>query len=434
VGKFSTQLVAALVFLISQFVSAESNFERASKLYQSNHIEQSLALFLLEENSGNHSPQVKFNIASLYLKLRDYPQAEKYYLRLRKLSKWKTAAEFYLGLIAEKNHQPLLAKQYFTRVSQQNTHPKLRLIAHKKLIKKQQPPSITSSKNALLLSLNYGLDSNPIAISESFQIPSSQLSDTFIETMVFARTYELPSLGESFYLQGYFSNRQHGEFDSLDTNVFNAGLFHLNQWYEWRFNKAVNIHLSQLDGQSFYQQVELRADFQKRFDETLITTRFIPGYFHGSSGFGYLTGNILTLQVDAEWTLGQARLIAGYTFETNNRKGIETEENSFSYSPHSHSLSSKLKWDYSQSLSFTFGVEYIVASYSNEDRLLDSDLEFKQAKRQSDLFTFQLQSEYKFSPELSINVNYQSDNNSENFDLYDYQRSEFSLGIDYHAF
>jgi len=431
---FRVIFLLLFAFFVTTIASAKSNFERASGMFQSGQFEASLELFLQETKNGNTSPQVIFNIASVYLKLKDYDNAKKYYLQLISIPNWRTTTEFYLGFIAEKNQDQSLAKYYFTRVSEQNQYPRLKKIAQARLIKSQPKSLKTVSPNTLLLSVRYGSDSNPIAISNAFQIPSSQLDDSFSEVMLFGRTTIVDLFEQDFMLQAYWLNRKYDQFNSLNTSTLNTGLFHQHRWLGWQFDKALNIYLSQLDGASFYRQVEGEIDLQKNFNSTNIRLAIISGYVDGQNQFNYLSGTTLKFKTEAKWQFNNIELLTGYIYDSNNRKGLETEENTFSYSPQSHSINAQLKWKYQHDVSFIVGASYTNTSYSGEDRLLDSDSGLKQAKRQSSLLVFYLNADYQLSSNLSLNFNFQSNDNSENFDLYSYRRNELSIGAVYHFY
>ena len=438
---FRAILMLSMIFIGSTFADAKSNFELATDKFHSGEFKQALALFLREVEAGNNKPQVIFNIGSVYLKFSLYENARGYFLQLLEDENWETLAEFYLGYIAVKTKDNKGAKYYFQRVSGQNQYPKLKQLALAKLadLAKLDKPGKNNNleqenhaTSTFLLSTQLGLDSNPIAISDAFQIPSSQLDDSFFEVMLFGRKKLRNFLSTDLDWQGYLLKRRYNQFSSLNTSTLNSGLYHQNKWQGWRVNKAINIYLNWLDGDVFYRQLDAPVELQKTYDATNIRFEFTPGFVHGQSRFDYLSGTSFKLAAEAGWDFDDLELTTSYSFETSNRKGLKTQENRFSYSPTSHILQAQLTWHYQPDLEITFGSRYSNSIYDGKDRLLDGDSQIKQARRKSDFLAFYLDIDYRWSNSLILNFNFQSENNNENFNLYEYQRTEIAIGASYH--
>jgi len=434
---FRAIFMLSTIFLGSTFANAQSNFELATDKFNSGEFKQALTLFLREVEAGNKKPQVIFNVGSVYLKLSQYENARAYFTQLLEEKNWQILAEFYLGYIAVKKKDIKSAKLYFQHVSEQNQYPKLKQVALAKLadIAKLDKHNDLEIKHgvapSIFLATRLGLDSNPIAISDAFQIPSSQLEDSFYEVMLFGRKKLKNILSTDLDWQGYLLNRKYNQFSSLNTSTLNSGIFHQNNWQGWRINKGINIYLNWLDGEGFYRQLDVPFELKKNYAATKIRLEFTPGFVRGQSRFDYMSGTSFKLVGEAGWDFGDLELTTSYSFDSSNRKGLKTQDNWFSYSPTSNILMAQLIWHYQPDLDLTLGSRYSNSVYDGKDRLLDGDSQIKQARRKSDFLAFYLDIDYRWSNRLMLNFNFQSENNNENFNLYEYQRTEIAIGASY---
>jgi len=437
--RIASKLFFIYFFLFSSLLIAENRFEKASQLFHSGEYQAAHDLFVEVKNSGNNSPQLLFNLASVNLKLHNFKAARELFIQLSEHLDWKTSAHFYLGYIAEKGKDYPLAKQYYDSVSQQDSHPKLKTLARRRMfnlseagkIAKTSTQENTTLNSLYLTSLKYGIDSNPVAIAESFRIASEELDDTYTEIFLLGKIKPLLSISNNISLQGYILRRQYTQFDSLSTNTYNLGISHETSWLGWEFDKSAGLSINQLDNSSFYQQLETEFTLQKQFETTQIKLDFAPTYINGDSQFDYLTGSDMQLGISAEWLFNKLALIAKYGLTKSNREGINTEENVYSYSPLKQALGTKLKYAYSDELSISVDAQFIHSSYSGKDRLIDADDQLKIQKRKSDLINIYLSAKYQFDPGLYFDVNYGYERNNENFDLYSFKRHELSISVNY---
>ena len=429
--SFKRQLCIVLLILFNQAAFAATHFDSGVSQFQQKNYQGALKYFLLEQKAGNDSAQLWFNLASVYVKLGKFNYAKDYYSRLLTKPDWDVIGRFYLAIVAEKTNDAYLAEKYFSEVALQQSHKKLQAAALRRLASKYKKVLPEESNDFMMLSIIYGIDSNPIAISDAFQIRSADLRDSFNDLMFFTRVYPVSLFDSKTYFQGYVTSRQHSEFGSLDTTTINTGMFHENDWDQWRLTKGLELSWNLLDGKTLYSQVQLVLDLGKQVNSVYVNLRFLPSYFSSPADFQYLNGTQQQVQLQSSWNFHQTKLSLAYWFETNDREGIETPDNRFSYSPTRHSLQTRLSWTVNSDLLLNIGASFTSSVYDGEDRLLDTDDEFKQAQRKADLLVFEISGEYKVTPQLTVTFEYEQTDNQENFELYTFDRNEMRLGIRY---
>ncbi len=423
----------ALLFLIVVPGKALSNdFMSGVSRFRLGDYRSALQYFLKAEKAGDKSGQLFFNIASTYVKLKQFKKASYYYSLLVDDSKWGDLAIYNLAIVAEKEGNTVKASEYYTLLSREAKIEKLRKIASSKL---QKLPAPEPGYYAMA-SVAMGFDDNVLAFPDELQSSSSAVSDSYSDYFAYGSVDIGSRLFGEPELQGFLYRREYSDFESYNLLVGSLGLLWDHAFVdlsslEGEFSTGLSVTSAYIDGDAAYNQLQLSFAWNRDFNGMLLDLAYLPSIFDGSREFVYLDGAEHVLSASVQWYALSARLQLQYDFEYNSREDLSSEDSRFSYSPLRHIYSGSARWPLSPEWSLTSELSYSDSRYSGKNLLIDTDGVSTVKQRQAQQLKLILKTNYVISSSLSLEAAYQFTNNNENFDIYTYQRNEVSLGVDY---
>ncbi len=102
-----------------------------------------------------------------------------------------------------------------------------------------------------------------------------------------------------------------------------------------------------------------------------------------------------------------------------------------SYSPVRNSFMVQGEWYATADLTLNAGGRYVNSQYDDENSLTDVDGVFKTQERESDEIEFWMRGEYHLHPHWRLMAEYRYGDRDDTFQLYEYDRSEVKLSIEY---
>lgn len=383
-------------------------FNQGADFFEQGDYQKAASRFEQARQQGLKSPALLYNLASSYYKLKRYDIAEKYFLKLRKLPKMRTLAEYNLALTAEKQQQKNKARRYLQSVIQNSNNAGLTKLAKAKL---QHTPPV-SKTYSLYTSLNMGQDSN-INIAE---INATSLSDTFNQVIVSANYLLSRQKSSGWFADLSYYQLQYANESLFDNSELAYGISKRQKLNKWSFKYALQQARSTYGGAdyqsilrlNFYAYYRLdkkqRLNFSYRYND--ITSKTTSTALQGSRQ--YLKG-------EYRYYSGHSSQKLSYELELNNRE----DSTSSSFSPTRH----RIRYQHSH-------------YFDNHWRLI-GELDLRQSNyptiaaesRRDTRIRASLSANYRFSKTLKFKSRYSYTDNQSNIPTDSYTKQLFTIGL-----
>nr|WP_255775640.1 tetratricopeptide repeat protein [Microbulbifer sediminum] len=395
---------------------------------------------------GNRSDNLSYNMGVTLFKLGRYGEAGDWFESLLDSPQWRDLALFQLGLVAEKRGDRDLAGQRYEMVVASRSE-KLRRLASARLARleglaessRPEPQTGTARsggrRGSALLKLAAGHDDNVYALRDELLGGGSGGEDTYMDLFAWGQYRLAGTATDGWRLQGYAFQRGYSEYSSLDLSSVSTGVARDMRWGAWQLELGGAVEQVALDGEEVFQQLRLEARASQRIGDGELELAFVPAQFSGGDGYEYLDGTRQRFEAEWEQPLGRAQLEVGYQLDLNDREDLlvagATGENFYSYSPVRHTFGAEAQWPLAGNWLLSTGSEYRLSTYDGENRLVDTDGVVRVQQREADRLKAWLGSQWLVTPRLRLAGKLTYTNNDENFEVYDHDKTEASLGVTY---
>ena len=414
-----------VISIIIPAVAAANDFQAGVASFKQGDFSAALIYFEAAKSSGNTSPQLIYNLASVHFKLARYRQSERYFRELISSAEWRDLALYNIGLIAEKSGNTSLAQHYFLQVMTTAENAAIRNLAQEKLTGINAARQ--NKKIIAAISVSSGVDDNAIAFADELQASSSAVSDSFIDYYAFGQSLMASKADVDTHVQGFVYGKKYQNLESLNVSLLGISVL---QNANNKYSREVNLISSYIDGTSAYNQLQVMLSTRRSFYGKSWKLSYEPSYFDGGNNFNQLNGWQHRFSGSAQWRRNSAIFQLKITSEYNDRDDLTLGTSQYSYSPLRHSLSTSLRWNQSARLMYNTSATITRSDYSGENNLKDLDGNIKQKKRASNKLYFSFDAAYKFAPNWSLVAKFQHTTNNENFDIYTYTRNQYALGME----
>ncbi|WP_231758704.1 tetratricopeptide repeat protein [Microbulbifer elongatus] len=425
-----TALVAVSVFGPAR-LSAEE-LPSATGAFKRGDYPQALTLFRQAEQGGDDSAKLKFNLGVTLFKLGRYAEASDYFWQLVAEPQWRDLAEYNLGLVARRQGDQVLAAKYFRRVSERAGSAKLQRLAALQLGSPVEAPAPRSRPWLAMVSINGGQDGNPYAVKTELLGEDAVGEDSFFELFGWGQYRLAGTEDDGWRLQGYGFTRRYSELDSLNLGSLSASFIRDLRWNGWSLEAGSGVEWVTLGGERVSQQLQLIGRAKRDFGATRVQLSVIPAYYAGGENYSYLDGWRQRFSARARRETFGADWGVYYLYDTNDREDLQqAAEDYYSYSPVRHAFGSDLRWRFLSRWELRAGVEYLYSVYDGLNRVVDDGGNVLEYERESDRIKTWVSTRYRLTPRFSLDGKLLNIGNRENRALYDYDKTELSLGVSY---
>ncbi|MCK7598898.1 tetratricopeptide repeat protein [Microbulbifer sp. CAU 1566] len=429
-----------LIFLLVMLVTisvfgparlAAEELPSATGAFKRGDYPRALALFREAEQSGDDSAKLKFNLGVTLFKLGRYTEASEYFWLLVPEPQWRDLAEYNLGLVARRQGDQLLAAKFFRRVSGRAASPQLQRLAALQLGSPAVEPVTQVRPWLAMASINGGQDGNPYAVKTELLGEGAVGEDNFLELFGWGQYRLAGTEADGWRLQGYGFTRRYSELDSLNLASLSTLLVRDIHWRDWALETGAGAEWVTLGGERVSQQLQLVGRAKRDFGATSVQLSYIPAYYTGGDNYSYLDGWRQRFSAGARRETFGADFGIYYLYDTNDREDLQQAADYYSYSPVRHAFGSDVRWRFLSRWELRAGVEYRYSVYGGQNRVVDDAGNLLEFERESDRFKSWVSTRYRLTPRLSLDGKLLNIDNRENRELYDFDKTEMSLGVSY---
>ncbi|QKX16420.1 tetratricopeptide repeat protein [Microbulbifer sp. YPW1] len=415
---------------------AEEPFANGTAAFKDGDYERALAHFEQARQGGQQEASLTYNLGVTLFKLRRYQAAQAQFRQLLDDPEWGEVARLQLGLMAEKQGRPVSAVGYY-RTLTDSASPKLRRLALARLSALAQAPgaepaAAEEGRGLALLSLTSGYDSNAYSLQNELLTDDSVGEDTYTELFAWGQ-YRLQGTAENGWrLHGFAFGRRYSDLESLNLSSFNLGVSRHIPWQGWLLELGGLAEAASLGGDSVTNELRMVGRMQQSFDSGVLTLAYLPSYFNGAENYRYLDG--WRQRFEARWAAPLATLDVDllYRLDLDSREDLTTVDDGFySYSPRRQTFGVEAELPLAPGWALNAGSHYRLSHYRGNNRLQDSDGEFKSQARDGNRLRSWIGAEVQLLPRLQLEARIIRTDNDENFDIYSYDKTEASLSVRY---
>ncbi|WP_193165725.1 tol-pal system YbgF family protein [Microbulbifer hainanensis] len=433
-GVISTALLwGAVTAAVSPLALAGDSFARGTEAFKKGNYSDALAAFQHELNAGNDSANLQYNLGITLYKLERYGAAAGYFRQLGGDPDWRDLAEFQLGLVAERQGRRTSAVEHY-RAAAAGRSERLRRLAGTRLAALAASPRQAPEPSPWLgiASLSLGYDDNAYALQNDLLLDPSVGEDSYSELFAWGQYQLQGDARDGWRLHGFGYGRRYADLSDLDLGSYRVGLSRDMQVGGWQVELGGAGELVSLGGEQVTQEIGLVGRARQDIGDAELTLSYAPGHFSGRGDYGYLDG--WRQRFDAKWEqpLGPFILDALYRLDLNDREDLDTVSGGhYSYSPTRQTVGMELAWPLLSGWEVSAGADYRSSRYAGTNSLVDSDGVEKQRQRDGERLRTWLGAEVRLQPRLQLAGKLMVTDNSENFEIYTYDKSEASLSVRY---
>lgn len=384
------------------------------------------------KSAGDTSPNLLYNLAVTHYKLGNYGQAEALFAQLAKKPDWEYLARYNLGLTLEKRGTRAEAVNQYQKVVRESDQSRLRYLARKRLEALAAPvPERAQRDWAALLSLAGGTDDNVIAFPEQLQQDPSQGEDNFTELLAYGHAYLAGVPGNGMRLYGTLYRRAYSELDFLNVDMFSAGLLFDQPLGAWELEYGANFISTRIDGEALTTETQLQLGLSRDVRGHEYQLRYRYGAVSAGDLYPQLEGSVQRFEASWQRRTSDWHVRARYRLEINDRDDLNTGSEFFSYSPTRQAVELIADRWFTPRWAAGIGLGFASSSYPDANTLTDVDGQTKTAKRETDQTEYWLRTHYDLTDSWRAGAEYRRTDQSDNFELYTYERSVLKLSLEY---
>lgn len=150
---------------------------------------------------------------------------------------------------------------------------------------------------------------------------------------------------------------------------------------------------------------------------------------HAADGFEYLEGWRARGKIRWLQGLASGQIQIDYRLEINDREDLRAGKDFASFSPIRHLIKTDYSWPFSRRWSGRASIAYQHSDYRD-----DHVIQGENVHRKDNRLMASLRADLSLSSRWRLFGEYRHTNNSSTMDIYDYDRNEWSLGLEYFNF
>jgi len=396
------------------YASAESDYDLGLKAYKAGDNVAAAAYFESALDQGMDSISLLYNLASSYYKAGRLEEAKEYFKQLEETGAMRDIARYHLGLIAVKEKDAGVARQYFASVVSSGEDKKLMKLSEKHLA----ALSGKEKRWRSLLSFNTGYDDNIFSASGDSVLDEA---DSFYE--LYASTDVLLSggrtdgwlLGAGLYGMKFVSNDENDQYNFL------LGLQRAKRFADWDSNIHLKLSKSTYAGEDFQTMTQLDVIARKSITRRdRLYLRYRGDVIKSDNAtYDYLEGWRQRARIEYRNYAADNIKHFYYELELNDRGTLVTLTDSYDYSPTRHTVRGLYTYIIDEHWWLSGDLAYRFSEFEASPTIDRIDNQWK----------LTLSADYRFDRTLKLTAKYQYTDNDSSVDRYSYDKSVFKVGI-----
>lgn len=319
-----TLLILAAISSHPVLSSPGEDFDTGVQWFNRGDYQQALGYFTRAETGGMATPQLIYNLGSVYYKLARYENSRRYFEILVDDKNLGAQAYYNLGLIEHRSGNDQAAIALFEKSRASSADERFGLLAQKqidKLHSRHVKPWFGYASAGL------GYDSNITAQ------PSSSVSDessAFVETLGLIGWKISGSDSEGFHSLATYYSRDYTEGSDFDNDSLSLGGEIRKRTDRWHVAYGLELTRSSYSGKDFLANTGIVVRARTRLqNKTEVRLQLLHEEISDrSSEFAYLDGNSTRLKADYRVKAEIAEYRYEYQLEFNDRANTETTSHS----------------------------------------------------------------------------------------------------------
>jgi tetratricopeptide (TPR) repeat protein len=396
------------------YASAESDYDLGLKAYKEGNNVAAAAYFESALDQGMDSVSLVFNLASSYYRVGRLEEAKAYFSQLEQTDAMRDIARYHLGLIAVKEKDAGVARQYFSTVVTSGKDKKLMKLSEKHL----EALSGKEESWRSLFSFNLGYDDNIFSASGDSVLDEA---DSFYELYASGDILLSGSrtdgwiIGAGLYGMEFVSN------DENDLYNFLLGLQRTKKFADWDSSFHLRLSKSTYAGDDFQTSAQLDAIARRsitRRDRIYLRYR---GDIISSDNvtYDYLEGWRQRASIEYRNYAADNIKHVYYELELNDRGTLVTLTDSYDYSPTRQTLRGVYTQIIDEHWWLTGDLSYRLSEFEASPTL----------DRKDDQWKLVFSADYRFDRTFKLTAKYQYTDNDSTVDRYVYDKSVFKIGV-----
>jgi len=409
-------VLTALILLFSTelLATAESDYDLGVESYKSGDDVAAVMYFESAMKQGMDSIALQYNLASSYYKVGRYDDAKKYFKLLHQTEAMQDLAEYNLGLIAIKEKNGSLARQYFNSIASSGKDEKLIKLSKKQLSALIRPEDRWTSYFAL----NLGYDDNISSVSGDSVLDRA---DNFYELLASADLLISGKRADGWTADASLIGIEYGENDTNDEYHFMLGLRRAMKLGDWNTSAHLNLSKSTYGGDDFQRTAKLDVTGQRSVSKRQrIYLRYQAEDIKSDNAiYDYLAGWRQRARVEYRHYAQDNTKKIYYELEMNNRGELVTSTDTYEYSPTRHTIRGIYTHIIKKHWWLTGDLSYRISEFSPSPT----------TDREDDQWKLALSTDYYFDRTFKLTARYQYTDNASTIDRYTYDKSIIKVGL-----
>jgi len=412
-SKFSLIVFFSLLSF-NLLASPDSDYELGVKAYKAGDNEAAARYFESAMNQGMNALSLQFNLASSYYKVGRYEEAKKLFEQLYKTEAMRDLAEYNLGLIALKQNEWPLARDYFTSVVNSGRDKKLTSLSEQQLAilnKAEKRVKVTAFANI-------GYDDNVVSVSSESALNES---DSYFDAYAAVDYLISGKRGDGWIADASVYMLHYDDIDSSNLDLYELGVKRTLKLSDWTTSLQLKYSTILYGDEDYTSSMMLDAKGYKklsRVDRLYLRYRY-EDISSDDAIYDYLEGSRHRAKLEYRNTSSKNIRQLYYELEINDRGDLVGSSYSYEYSPTRHTLRGKL------------------THFLNEDWHLRGDLSYRFSDfpssstmdREDERWKLVLAADYLIDTSFKLSSKLQFIDNSSTEDRYEYDKSMVSVGL-----
>ncbi len=442
---YATFLAFSLILFMPLSVfagEAGDRFSRGVEAADAGDYENALNHFLRARELGLDKPVLDYNLGVTYYRLGRYNDAHKTFTRLSSVSEFTHLAHFNLGLIANKTGDERSASDWFLRTYQHSTDASLKALSAKAL--KRLGADVKKSPVKKLKRQSAGVRKKPTKKWSGFATANvdhdsnvKQANEDLVGVIGESdHSFEIMAVGH-YWLHGgrrdgvrlsFSANVQkYQTLNDYDFSQLHLGLSRFGRLGGWRMRFTGSWHESYLGGNNYQRIFGGEARGRYGFgDDRYLRLRYRLNYITATdAAFEALAGWRHQLRAGMQVSMGRHRLRSYYQLETNDRNDRDNGIRFTSFSPTRHAVRAIVSLRLDARWRMRLDARYRYSVYNDPSDIGSVGV----ITRVDDQIRLGVRLGRGFARHWEVEGQYGYYDNSSNIDVYSYERSVISLGI-----
>jgi len=404
--------IASLGFVVfSNIVQAagEESFNQGLTAYKAGDYENAASLFEKARKEGLNKVSVYFNLGSSYYRLAEYDKAIPMFKQVVESGKMADIGNFNLGLIARKQNNDKLAREYFLQSISVSKNKKLIYLARKNIEEIDDRVGVWKSTVLTEAGFNDNVSNTATGIAGG--------GDAFITLAAYTRALISGSREKGWQAHGEFYSRTYSTITGYGLGSFSGGIrrntkllgqnVYLGGYYKMQtIDAAPYQNISGIEG-GMKDRTASGASYDYRYRYESIDT---------DAAYSYLKGTRQRFRVQRFSKLGEdTSLILAYRFEMNDRQNSSTA----SYTNTRHGIRASYYHTVGDKVVWRVAARYRVSDYTpvaTQDRF-------------DNLVQFSIERKKELKHDLEWMLKYSFSRNDSTDPAYAYTSNTYQVGL-----